>query len=437
MMAKSNFFINRLSAGKISTESGVYLFKTIAGAILYIGKAKNLRNRVSSYFSGNLEYKTRSMVSKANSVETLTVGSEFEAMLLEARLINKFRPKYNIELRDDKSPIYIVATKDTYPLLKVVRKKDLNQLKLYWGPFLSARETRIILKTLRQVFPFSDHKVTARPCIYSQIGLCSPCPSLINQTADAKKRLALRKLYLVNFRRVKNILNGKLRFVEKELVSEMKNYSKAQEFEAAGEVRNKLVLFQSLTAKQFLRFDYFENPNLREDIAQREISELKKLLLFHGVNVPVLSRIECFDISHLSGTNAAASMVVFLDGIADKSSYRRFKIRSASAKSDFDSIKEVIRRRMQNTSWGLPDLIIVDGGKPQVSAATQTKHLTVPVVGIAKRNETLVIKKRDIYEEVKLAGFALNLVQKMRDEAHRFARNYHHKLVEMLLKNIK
>src|SRR3989344_3806743 len=403
MMAKSNFFINRLSAGKISTESGVYLFKTIAGAILYIGKAKNLRNRVSSYFSGNLEYKTRSMVSKANSVETLTVGSEFEAMLLEARLINKFRPKYNIELRDDKSPIYIVATKDTYPLLKVVRKKDLNQLKLYWGPFLSARETRIILKTLRQVFPFSDHKVTARPCIYSQIGLCSPCPSLINQTADAKKRLALRKLYLVNFSRV----------------------------------RNKLVLFQSLTAKQFLRFDYFENPNLREDIAQREISELKKLLLFHGVNVQVLSRIECFDISHLSGTNAAASMVVFLDGIADKSSYRRFKIRSASAKSDFDSIKEVIRRRMQNTSWSLPDLIIMDGGKPQVSAATQTKHLSVPVVGIAKRNETLVIKKRDIYEEVKLAGFALNLVQKMRDEAHRFARNYHHKLVEMLLKNIK
>ena len=436
-MAKETFLIKSAFRSRLPTESGVYVFRSEPGEALYIGKAKNLKARVSSYFSTELGDKTLKMVAGSFTVETLTTGSEFEAILLEAKLINMFKPKYNIELRDDKSPIYIRLSKDKYPILTSVRKSSLSSTDTVWGPFLSSNETRTILKAIRKLFPFADHHLGKRPCIYSQIGLCNPCPNLIESLTNQQTKASLTKVYRHNIFQVKQTLDGKLTKVRKLLKQEMETAAKKLEFEKANSVKQKLVLFENLTKRSLGHFDYFENPNLREDIAAKEVHELKKILTDNMIMVQKLNRIECFDVSHLSGTSPAASMVVFTSGIADKSSYKRFKIRSGKTTSDFDSIQEVISRRVKNlTNWGKPDLIIVDGGKPQVTAAKKVLKDVVPVIGIAKRFETLVLPRNGKFTQIKLSGAALNLVQRLRDEAHRFAQSYHHKLVEMLIKNV-
>ena len=443
-MARRIHEIESISLHTLPDVSGIYIFKSNNGEVLYVGKAKNLNNRVKSYFNLNLETKTMRMVKESKIIETITVNSEFEAILLEAKLINSLKPKYNIELKDDKSPIYIGITNDKYPIVKAVRKTNLYEVKFYWGPYLSFKETKTLLKTIREVLPFSDHKISKTACIYNQIGLCNPCPNLIEKTLNLKIKKDLSKMYLKNIKRVRATLDGRLKKVKKGLISEMDKFSKNQEYEKAKEIRNQLILFNNLTTKKFLNFNYIENPNLMEDIIRNELNDLKKVLKSHGIVTKRLNRIECFDVSHLTGTSPAASMVVFTKGLADKSSYKRFKIKSENSKSDTDSIKEVILRRVshisdlsRNSSWGTPDLIIVDGGKPQVKAAVDALKGVVPIIGIAKRYETLVFMNEGRFSEYRLTGPALNFVQKIRDEAHRFARAYHHKLVELLIKNVK
>src|SRR5258708_35962518 len=192
---------------------GVYQFKDIAGKIIYVGKAKNLKNRLSSYFSNQLLPKTAQMVSLAKDVVYIKVESKFEALLLEANLIKKYKPKYNIALKDDKSPLYIGITKDEYPRIIVFRKPELKTLNLkdYFGPFITGYSSKRILRLIRKIFPFSTHLPTDKICLYKQLGLCDPCPSEIENEIDPIKKLELRKKYLRNIQNIKKILRGHLK----------------------------------------------------------------------------------------------------------------------------------------------------------------------------------------------------------------------------------
>ena len=410
---------------------GIYQFKDKAGTTIYVGKAKNLKSRLGSYFSTQLLLKTSQMVKSASSVTYIIVSSEFEALLLEANLIKKYRPKYNIALKDDKSPLYIGITKDKYPRIIAFRKPELASLNLkeYFGPFLSGFSSKRVLRLLRKIFPYSTHLPTKKICLYHQLGLCDPCPSQIENEEDSKEKSILRKKYLRNVSSIRKILNGKLGEVGKDLEKEIKTLAGEEKFEEAKEVASQLKTFKYVSETHENDVEgYLENPNLIEDIRNEELSNLQIKLNIKQK----LTRIECFDIAHLSGSFPTASMVTFIEGDASKKYYRHFKMYNKKRNSDVDSMREVITRRLKHLDdWGRPDLIIIDGGKPQLTAVHELlERANIPFIGLAKQFETIVIRKPDgTFIEMKARGRALNLLQRIRDEAHRFARRLHHKQV--------
>lgn len=409
-------------------DPGVYLYFR-NGEVIYVGKAINLRRRVASYFRLNLETKTKKMISEALEIAYIKVGNEFEALLLEAKLIKKYLPKYNIVAKDDKHPLYVLITKETFPRVLAVRKADLKTIPstCFYGPFPSSGKVKAVLKMIRRAFPYSDHKIGKRACLYSQIGLCNPCP---NEIVHSTEYLVLRKIYLQNIRHIKALLDGKIDKVKLDLEKEMDFFSRKQLYEEAGEVKNKIKALEYVASSKFPIDLYLENPNLADEIKSKEMQEL--LQIIQSEDLPIvpesLRQIECYDVAHLQGTNATASMVTFVDALPDKNKYRHFKIRQNKTMSDTDSLKEVISRRLNHVKdWGRPNLIIVDGGVGQVKAfasVLETKKVDIPVVGIAKHPDRLIIGSK----KIKLSGRPLNLVSRMRDEAHRFARVYHHKL---------
>ncbi|HWA51874.1 MAG TPA: GIY-YIG nuclease family protein [Patescibacteria group bacterium] len=406
----------------IPENPGVYQFKS-NGQIIYVGKAKNLKNRLGSYFSNDLLPKTRQMVATADSVSWIIVDSELEALLLEANLVKKYQPKYNIELKDDKSPLYIGITKEKYPRIVIFRKTDKEKFKLKeeFGPYLSGITVRTLMRRIRRVFPFSTHEPMKRICIYKQIGLCDPCPSEIGNN------LELRKKYLRNVRGVKNILSGKLGFIEKDLEKEIKEYAKEEKFEEAQKVTNQLNAFRKMIIQSDVQ-EYLTTPNLIEDIRQKEMDELKKQLSKYYPGLNNLERIECFDIAHLAGSFPTASMVVLINGEVEKKYYRHFKVNQRKTNSDVDSMREIITRRLNHLEdWGRPDLIIIDGGKPQLSKVHDLlEEKNIAFVGFAKQFETIVFYNDGDFKEILARGEALKLMQRIRDEAHRFARRLHH-----------
>jgi excinuclease ABC subunit C len=412
--------------------SGVYIFFKGRSAI-YIGKAINLKRRVSSYFDIGLEPKTASMMHQAEFVGFIQVASELEALLLEAKLIRKYMPHYNIAAKDDKHPLYIAITKEEYPRVYSVRKltAESSPLIASYGPFPSSANVRSVLKMIRRIFPYSDHKLGKRPCLYSHINLCSPCPNLIDQSEDKEN---LKKIYLKNIKNIKSILDGNIAKVVRNIEKEMKSLSKAEDYEAALKLRNKITRLEYITRPQIPAEFYMQNPNLYEDTKRKEIKQLKALLAMKNIIVKNLSRIECYDIAHLGGTSATASMVTFTDGEPDKNYYRHFKIKKARGGDDYGSLSEIAKRRTKHfADWGVPDLIIVDGGTGQVKSFSESfgEGYKIPIVGIAKHPDRLIIGK----EKVKLTGAALNLVARVRDEAHRFARRYHHSLISNSIKH--
>jgi excinuclease ABC subunit C len=405
---------------QIPQTPGVYVFFK-SNIPIYIGKAINLKRRVSSYFDLDLETKTARMVAEATHLSFVQVSSELEALLLEARLIRKYMPHYNIASKDDKHPLYIRITKEKYPRIITARKIEEKEKNIaFYGPFPSSTSVRLVLKMLRKIFPYSDHKLGKRRCLYSHIGLCNPCPNEIDKSNNQK---ILRTIYLKNIIRLKSVLSGKFDGVKNELEKEMQTLAKEQKFEEASLARDQIERLEYITREQLPTDYYLENPNLYEDIRKNELDHLRKMLIEAGLkDIRKLNRVECFDVAHLSGTNATASMVVFVNGEPEKKDYRHFKIRKAKGGNDYDSMKEVaLRREKHFDDWGRPDLIIVDGGLGQVSSFI----VSVPVIGIAKNPDRLIVGN----QKVKLSGTTLNFVSRIRDEAHRFARRYHHHLI--------
>lgn len=339
---------------------------------------------------------------------------------MEANYIKLYKPKYNAKLTDDKAyPLIRITIKDEYPKVLIARRNE-DKKSLYFGPFPNSTALRLVLRTIRRIFPFQS--VANHPnklCLYNHLALC-PCPQV---TKD--------KYYKKNICHIITFLKGDTKKVLNNLKIERNVLSKLEEFEKAEVLQRKIDAISYVTSPAYQKFDYRVNPNLDSDLRKKELSELKDCLTRYNVQVKNLKRIECFDISNISGTNATGSMVVFVNGEKDTSGYRRFKIRRTDKiPDDFAMMQEILQRRLNHNEWLFPDLIIVDGGKGQVSSAVavlKEQNINIPVIGLAKREETIITSD---FEEIKLpkGSEALKLIMRIRDEAHRFAITYHRKL---------
>lgn len=418
----------------VPEEAGVYIWWH-GDTPIYIGKAINLRRRLDSYFAAKLIKKTADMVAESDSISMIKVQTEIEALLLEADLVWKHQPKYNSALKDDKHPLYIMITKEEYPRVIPVRRAELGEAhRKIFGPFPATHIMRRVLKMLRPIFHYGNHAPSKRVCLYHQMGLCDPCPSQIANETDPVLKELLKYKYMQNVKNVTGVLSGRIKNVRNELEHLMHEESKKQNYELAEEAKRQIARLDYITTPSTDVGRFVENPNLLEDIRQEELVKLEEFLQPY-MDIKNISVIECYDIAHLAGTSPTASQVTFVDGDADKSLYRHYRIRQVKGNDDISSLREVASRREKRASeWELPDLIIVDGGKTQTKVFYEIFHKHgVPVVGLAKRFETIVIPNGKEFTLIRPRGKALNLVTRIRDEAHRFARSYHHKLVKRAL----
>ncbi len=413
-----------IDKSQVPHKPGVYIYKDHANKVIYVGKAIDLYHRVASYFSAshlsNGNVKLLTLVEQIAGIETIIVESELEALILEANLIKKYWPIFNVSLKDDKSYLYILITKEDFPRVLTARKADLKTALKYFGPFPSAQTVRSTLKSLRRVFPWCSQPPRQRlaklkPCFYYHLGQCpGPCAGVINQK-DYKK--------IIN--RLVKFLNGDKDSLVKELTKEMVAASKDQDFEQAGRIKQTLSGVEYLTQTNRTG-SYLENPNFLQDQYQIGLEELQKVL-----NLPTLpERIECYDISNIQGHESTGSMVVLTHGDIDKSQYRKFKIHITGKPNDYAMHQEMMRRRLNHPEWPMPDLFIIDGGAGQVSAIHQVfqeRNVSVPMFGLAKRFEWLYAPDGSVVKLPKHSE-ALKMVTKIRDEAHRFAITYHRKL---------
>jgi excinuclease ABC subunit C len=438
----------------LPSTPGVYIFKDSSGNILYVGKATSLKSRVSSYFrcDANLRINANPRIAnrpiemvleKIDKIEHQTTDSVLEALILESNLIKKLQPKYNVDLKDDKSFAYFVVTKEEFPRIIILRETDLEkydanprinanpriankrkaqnakydisakggpasgwQYTKTYGPYISKKQMEIALKIIRRIFPFHSLKQkTEKGCLDFQIGTC-PGPYAGNIS---------KVEYLKNIRGIRMILEGRKKSLLKKLEKEMTGYSKDHDFEKAADLRNKIFALQHI-----------------HDVA----------LLANGdkpatSNQQLAARIEAYDISNISGQNAVGSMVVFKNHEPDKSQYRKFKIKTVKGSDDVGMMREVLLRRFNN-DWPMPDLILLDGGQGHLNmaqGALKSLGLEIPLAAVAKGPER---KNQDLNCDANLRINAnprianvlndKNLLKQIMDEAHRFAITYHKKV---------
>jgi len=429
---------------QLPKEPGVYFHKDAQGEIIYVGKAARLNTRVRQYFqqSRMRDAKTDALVSEIADIDWMVVGSELEALFLEAEMVRRYMPKYNIMLRDDKSMVYIRIDYDSdYPTVGTTRR-PLDDGARYYGPYLSALSVRTALRLLRRAFPYATKRVSGqkRASLHYHIGLD---PGL----EDGKTTL---KDYRANLRRLIKVIEGKRSDVEKDLEKSMRVFAKASQFEQAARARNQLHALKRLS--QQVVFSDKEFQDISKDHALRELTDLLGL-----PKVP--ARIEGFDISHMSGSDVVASMVVFTNGVSNKSEYRKFKT-TKNHNNDFANMYETIFRRLSDknlSQWGKPDVLLIDGGKGQLDSAIKARDargFSIPCIGLAKREEQIVIRRSKqppkgdsnvtLQEKTlqHMSGFTtvssdyvlinlphhtnlVKLLQRVRDESHRFAVSYH------------
>lgn len=545
----------------VPTQPGCYLYYDKKGTIIYVGKAKNLKRRVYSYFHKQHESpKTNILVSQIEKLEYIITDSEVEALILESHLIKQHKPKYNILLKDDKKYPYFLITDEDFPRIQVVRKKNLNPDKgRFYGPYTDVGAMYATLDFLKRLFPLKQCKTpkfTNRPCLYYHIGKClAPCQGKV--TPEEYQKL---------IQQVELFLSGKQSELLKQIQVQMQKYAEAEQFEKAAKMRDSYldlqktlerqkivyentklnediiaVLYEDgilaivvmmiregrlIDKKDFTYFvdnvdkieyfetffrDYYTNLKLEfpdriiskdlEEVGEKELyqdwlkvlsgkkvtisygkgkykelyelalknatnllenAKLKKMAQIrddfnevgsylaeklHLTNFP--NRIECYDISHIQGTNTVASMVVFQNGLPKKTAYRKFKVKSTEGKpDDFLSMKEVLSRRLSRLGepkWEKPDLIIIDGGKGQLSSVMQiVEDMGIKVgkggidfVSLAKREEEVFLPHQSESILLPRDSNALYLVQRIRDEAHRFAITFHRNLRSKKLKEGK
>ena len=421
----------RAKVRSLPATAGVYLMKDALGRVIYVGKAVNLRSRVSSYFNSKaaLDRRICDLVPEIRDVDHIGCDSEVEALLLEARLIKDIQPRFNSELKDDKTFPYLqITTREEFPRIEFTRKPRTRGVKLY-GPFTSAKRLRGAISVLQRIFRFRTCSLDIaegeerwrwfRPCLLASIGQC---------TAPCNLRIS-KEDYRRDIRRLCMVLNGKKSKLLRELKAEMLTASQELRFERAARIRDEMTALETLNLRGNLK-DH-EQPEVFPIDPKKGMRGLMKTL-----NLDKLPRrIEGIDIAHLQGGETVASLVSFLDGLPFKHGYKRFKIKSVDGVDDFGSIREVVSRRfsrLREEGESFPDLLLIDGGKGQLSAALDAFRLLEitppPILSLAKRDEEIFLPGQS--EPIRLSkhAYALRLLQYVRDEAHRFAQHYHHLL---------
>ena len=442
-MSKSTIF--PLRSGDVPQEPGVYWFLDQKGKVLYVGKAKNLKNRVLSYrYITSKDTKTKQMLEKARKIKFKSTDSELEAILVEAELIKLYQPKYNLRLTDNKSPLYIYITSTSVPHVKVGRKEHLEKFNIkkrnQFGPYPSGLQSKQVLKFIRKIFPFCNATETQiknkKACFYSHIKLCpGACTGKISKSE-----------YQKNITNLKSFLRGKKRYILKSLKTDLKKASESNQFEKAIILRDKVKIIENLTNSP--KSPELNLPTLEQDEAGHKLKALTRILRLH-ISLPKnykLERIEAYDVSNLEGKQPTASMVVFAQAKPKSSEYRMFGIKSLKTTNDPAMIREALSRRVKHSDWPTPSLIVIDGGTTQLKAALSVVPWNIPVVSIAKNPDHLILPTRfnpagviskptRIIPAGKFTKIGLKpnqpatkLLQHLRDESHRFARNYHLKL---------
>jgi len=428
---------NSFAAKKVRdfpASPGVYLMKDAAGRVIYIGKAKNLRARAGSYFlkAAAEDSRTAQMVPEIRDIDYLPAESDVDALLMEARLIKDILPKYNRDLRDNKTFPYLeIHTHEDFPRVEITRTPRDRGTKLY-GPFTNTRGLRGALQVLQKIFKFRTCSLDIgeddprwrwfRPCLLASIRQCSaPCNLRIS-----------REEYRKSIHRLQQFLEGKKQTLLDEMREEMESSSKQLKFEEAARLRDEIHLLETLDQRG--KLDKHVQPEVFPVDPKKGLAGLQKVL--HLAEAP--RSIEGIDIAHTAGADTVASAVRFIDGLPFKPGYRRFRVRTVEGIDDFASIHEVVTRRFQRLVDGsaesdsLPDILLIDGGKGQLHAALVALDALgvrpATVLSLAKREEEVYVAGGDEPLRLSRHSYALRLLQYVRDEAHRFAQHYHHLL---------
>lgn len=460
-------FLGKDKISRLPKSPGVYAFSArgrsaIGGKqgreFLYIGKATNIRERVKNHFPQPV-YRDGLFTNQVQKVGYLKTNSEIEALILEADLIKKYQPKYNVVWRDDKNYFFVAITKEDFPCVFwthqiKVKGQKLKVKSLFIGPFVEGTVLKQTLKILRKVFPYRTCKtLPKRPCLWYQLGRC-PAPCLLKSPKDPAPNseagptgqaklaeqiplayLRMKKECQENVKNLIKILQGKKKLVLRNLKKEMKAASISQDFERAAKIRDQIMALERVLAhaKIFTEAEAVLKRPEKEWLSVQKI--LQNILKIRKK----ISRIEAYDVSNIQGQQATGSMVTFINGQADKNFYRKFKIKISGKPNDIAMIKEILRRRLRHPEWPYPDLILIDGGKAQLNVALQVlkkyqrksalKSAKISVLALAKRKNELYLENRESPILLKnLPREIFNLILQLRDEAHRFAISYHRKL---------
>jgi excinuclease ABC subunit C len=408
-------------------KPGCYLMKDAAGQVLYIGKAKDLRSRVSSYFahSAELAPDKRRMVEQVADIDFLETADEVDAVLTEARLIKDIHPPYNIRLTDDKTFPYLeITTWEDFPKVRITR--DPHPKSKLYGPFTNVRGLRAAMPVLQEIFRFCTctREIRAgdpelryhRPCVLYSIGRCwGPCAGRIS-----------RDEYRAMIRRLCRFIEGKRRPLLRSMRRDMERASRELRFEEAAHLRDQLRAIESLADRGEL--DVHVQPELFQEDPGAGLAALARLLGRDRVRV-----IDGVDIANLSGRETVGSLVRFIDGRPFKAGYRRFRIRTVEGQDDFAAIGEVVFRRfrrLKDDEQAPPDVLLIDGGPGQLARAVESVRAAggadAAVISLAKRAEEIYLPGRAEPVRLPRTNAALKLLQYVRDEAHRFAQHYHH-----------
>ncbi|MCX6718544.1 MAG: UvrB/UvrC motif-containing protein [Candidatus Staskawiczbacteria bacterium] len=418
-------FIAKSELSELPKTSGVYSFYE-KNKVIYIGKAINIQNRVKNHFN-QPSYRDNLFMDKVDKIGYLETNSEIEALILEANLIKKYQPKFNVVWRDDKNYFYVAIAKNDQkiPYIFITHQPKNSKLEIrnskfsYVGPFVEGTALKKTLRFLRRVFPYyittlrrgsgqAIHPKTK--CTYCHLGLCpGPNPDL--------------KDYKNNIKKLILILKGKRSAVLNSLKREMKDLSAENRFEEAGKIRDRISNLQQVMSHTNVINS--EKVGGTSDVPPT----LNKIL---GVDKEI-HRIECYDVSNIQGKQATGSMVVFVDGKADKNQYRKFKIKMKNEPNDIAMLKETLQRRFTHPEWKYPEVILIDGGKAQLNVGIKVReqfHRIVPlIISVAKGRQELFIENRKKAIPLKsLPQEVYNLIKNLDDEAHRFAIAYHKKL---------
>jgi len=422
------------AAAKVRTfpqTPGVYLMKDAAGRVIYVGKAKNLRARAGSYFlkAAAEDRRTADLVREIRDIDYLEAESEVDALLLESRLVKDVQPRFNSDLKDDKTFPYLqITTHEDYPRVEFTRTPRQKGVRLY-GPFTSAGSLRGAIVVLQRIFKFRTCTLDIdaddpqwrwfRPCLLASIDQC---------TAPCNLRIS-REDYRRDINRLKTFLDGGKKQLLVEMQAEMLEASSRLEFERAARLRDEIRLLQTLDQRGDL--EEHVQPEVFLVDPKKGLAGLAKVL---GLGSPPRV-IEGVDIAHLAGNETVASLVQFIDGLPFKPGYKRYRIRTVPGIDDFKSIHEVVARRFSRLvreGASLPDIFLVDGGKGQLSAALdalESLGVTPPcIISLAKREEEIFLPGRSEPLRLSRDSYALRLLEYVRDEAHRFAQHYHHLL---------